>query len=206
MAFHDVRFPTSISLGAQGGPERRTEIVALASGREERNSPWAHARRRYYAGYGVASIADIETVIAFFEARRGRLHAFRWRDPIDWRSSAIDAPIASGDQPLGVGDGVEREFQLKKRYVSGGVAYERPVEAPDPATVVVAVDGAAATDFSISALGRVAFDAAPGPGAILTAGFEFDVPARFDTDYLAVNLQSFGAGEIPSIPVVEVRL
>ncbi len=38
MAFHEVRFPNDISRGARGGSERRTQIVELASGDEERNA------------------------------------------------------------------------------------------------------------------------------------------------------------------------
>ena len=52
MAFHEARFPTNQSFGSVGGPERRTEIVTLANGFEERNTPWAHSRRRYDAGSG----------------------------------------------------------------------------------------------------------------------------------------------------------
>ena len=40
----------------------------------------------------------------------------------------------------------------------------------------------------------------------MTAGFLFDVPVRFDTDYLEVDLSAFAAGVIPKIPLVEIRL
>jgi len=45
----------------------------------------------------------------------------------------------------------------------------------------------------------------PAGGAAVTAGFLFDVPARFDTDYLEVDLSAFAAGAIPKIPLVEIR-
>ena len=104
-AFHDVLFPLDIALNSDGGPTRRTEIVALASGREERNAVWAGSRRQWNAGYGVKSLADIEAIVAFFEARRGRLHAFRFRDPFDHRSAPSGVAPAAGDQQIGVGDG-----------------------------------------------------------------------------------------------------
>src|SRR5690606_31780221 len=85
-AFHDVTFPLAISFGATGGPEHRNEIVRMTSGEEVRNARFAHSRRRYDAGTGIASLADLYEVIAFFEARRGSLHAFRFRDPFDSRS------------------------------------------------------------------------------------------------------------------------
>ncbi len=115
-AFHDVRFPLELALGARGGPERRTEIVTLASGREERNARWAHARRRYEAGQGVRTLAKLSEVVAFFEERRGRLIGFRYRDPLDFSSSADAAPPAATDQRLGTGDGGRTMFQLVKTY------------------------------------------------------------------------------------------
>ena len=54
--FHEILFPLDIALKSAGGPERKTEIVALGSGREERNARWAHSRRRYDAGYGVKTL------------------------------------------------------------------------------------------------------------------------------------------------------
>ena len=59
---------------------KRTEIVTLANGFEERNTPWAHSRRRYDAGVGLRSLDDVEALIAFFEARRGQMFGFRWKD------------------------------------------------------------------------------------------------------------------------------
>lgn len=208
MSFHEVRFPTAISLNSEGGPTRRTEIVSLASGFEERNTPWAHSRRRYNAGYGVKSASDIEAVIAFFEARRGRLYGFRWRDPFDWKSSPLALDPAVTDQPLGTGDGTTTAFQLKKRYDSGGVIYERDVKKPVSATVLVAIDGAPQSEgggFTVdAATGLVTFTTAPSNGAVLTAGYEFDTPVRFDTDELSVARTAFEAGDIANIPLIEV--
>ena len=69
MSFHEVRFPANLSFGSVGGPERRTEVVTLTSGFEERNTPWAQSRRRYDAGVGLRSLDDVAALIAFFEAR-----------------------------------------------------------------------------------------------------------------------------------------
>ncbi len=203
MSFHDIRFPLDIALNSEGGPTRRTEIVALVSGREERNSPWAGSRRRFNAGYGVKSIADIETAIAFFEARRGRLYAFRFRDPFDWKSCPLSAEPQADDQVLGQGDGARRTFPLIKRYQSGPGAYDRRVTRPVAETLRVAINGAAATAFTF-ADGVVTLAAPPASGAVVTAGYAFDTPVRFDTDSLSVNLAAFRAGEIPSIPLIEV--
>lgn len=205
MAFHAIRFPLDIALGARGGPERATDIVTLASGREERNSRWAHARRRYNAGYGVKSRADMQAVLAFFEERRGRFHSFLWRDGLDFSSNGTAAP-APFDQAIGLGDGLTKTYQLTKRYGADFDPYLRPITKPVAGSVRVAVAGVEATGFTVDALsGRVTFAVAPAIGAAVTAGFLFDVPVRFDTDRLDVELTSFDAAEAPSIPLIEVR-
>ena len=96
--FNEIRFPTDVALGARGGPERRTDVVTLRSGAEQRNAIWADARRKYQAGYGVKSFAQLEAVLAFFEAQRGRLYGFRWKDRFDYRSCASPAAPAA-DRP-----------------------------------------------------------------------------------------------------------
>ena len=210
MNFHEVRFPAALSVGSSGGPERRTEIVTLQNGFEERNSPWAHSRRRYDAGLGVRSLDDLADLVAFFEARQGQLYGFRWKDWTDFKSCAPSVAPAASDQQIGVGDGTGSVFQLVKEYASGPQAYARPIVKPVPGTVRLAVGGVAlfeGTDFSVDhATGLVSTVVSPVAGAIVTAGFEFDVPVRFDTDRIAASLAGFAAGEIPSIPVVEVRV
>ena len=127
MAFHEVRFPANLSFGSVGGPERRTDVVTLANGFEERNTPWAQSRRHYDAGVGRVGVQGDEL-----------------REGIHW-------------------------------------------EVDD-------------------ATGVITFENPPLQDAEITAGFEFDVPVRFDTDRIATSVASFQAGEVPSVPVVEVRI
>jgi len=208
--FHEIRFPASVSFASSGGPERRTEIVTLASGAEERNTPWTHARRRYDAGLGIRSLDDLHAVLAFFEARRGQLYGFRWKDFTDYRSGAPSAPISMTDQTIGTGDGAQSVFALSKTYETGPYAYARPVTKPVQGTVLVAVAGVAqqeGVDFSVdTVVGTVSFLGSPPPsGADITAGFAFDVPVRFDTPFLNITLDGFNAGAVPAIPIIEVR-
>lgn len=207
MAFHDIRFPDNISRGARGGPERRTQIVELANGDEERNSPWADSRRRYDAAYGIRRVDDLAEVIAFFEARRGRLHGFRWKDWADHKSCAPTAQPAAPDQFLGQGNGTRTEFQLAKLYASGAQSWSRAITKPVGGTVLIALGGmATSSGWTVDAgTGVVTFAAAPGAGVSVTAGFEFDVSVRFDTDELPVTLDIERLGSITSIPLVEVR-
>lgn len=212
MAFHDVRFPTAISRNAQGGPERRTDIVVLGSGFEERNSRWADSRRSYNAGYGVKSVDDLNAIIAFFEERRGRLYGFRWRDHADWKSCPPQGAPSALDQLIGTGTGTQTAFQLVKTYGGTFAPYTRKIAKPVVGTVKLAVAGVTKTegsDFILNAAtGVVTFLAGgiPASGQTVTAGFEFDVPVRFDTDKLEINLSGFASGAIPNIPILEVRL
>ncbi|MDE2182892.1 MAG: DUF2460 domain-containing protein [Alphaproteobacteria bacterium] len=208
MSFHEIRFPTAIAFHSTGGPERKTEIVVLGSGFEERNGVWAQSRRRYDVGIGVRSLDDIAAVTAFFEARLGRLYGFRFKDFADFRSGAPSAPPQPTDQALGTGDGAATAFQLLKTYTSGPASHIRPIKKPVAGSVRLALDGMEqASGFTVDATtGLVSFAVPPAAGAAVTAGFEFDVPARFDTDCLSINLAHFAAGEIPSIPIVEIRV
>lgn len=210
MAFHEVRFPASLSFGAIGGPERRTDIVTLANGFEERNTPWAHSRRRYDAGMGLRSLDDLGALIDFFEARQGQLHGFRWKDWADFKSCLACDQIADADQQIAEGDGETTSFQLTKTYASGFEGYVRPILKPVKGTVRVALEGAAqqdGIDYSVDdGTGQIRFPEPPAPGARITAGFEFDVPVRFDTDRIQTAVSNFQAGEAPSVPVMEIRL
>ena len=205
--FHDVSFPLGVSFGATVGPEWQNEIVTLTSGMEKRNARWAHSRRHFDAGTGLRSIDDLRQVLAFFEARRGSLYAFRFRDPFDYSSANGASAPSPTDQEIGTGDGVTATFQLVKHYES----YSRPITLPVAGSVVVAINEVTVEEeeaFTVDTLsGTVTFTAEyiPAVGAKVTAGFRCDVPARFDTDRLTASIATFQAGEIPSIPLIEVK-
>jgi len=207
MAFHEVRFPDNISRGARGGPERRTQIVELASGAEERNASWANSRRRYDVAYGIRRADDLAAVVAFFEARNGRLHGFRFKDWADFKSCLSSQSCGPTDQPIGTGNGSATLFQLTKRYTSGTQSWTRAITKPVTGTVTIALNGVPqASGWSVSTTtGLITFTTAPALGVVITAGFEFDVPVRFDTDALDVTLDLERLGSITSIPLVEIR-
>jgi uncharacterized protein (TIGR02217 family) len=210
MNFHDIRFPETLSFGSVGGPERRTDVVTLANGHEERNTPWAHARRRYDAGLGLRSLDDIAALIAFFEVRQGQLFGFRWKDWSDFRSCLPSGQITFDDQVIGLGDGSTIEFQLTKTYQSGAQSYGRPISKPVASTVQVGIEQdilQAEVDYTLDATtGAITLAYAPEIGQRVVARFEFDVPVRFDTDRIQTSVASFQAGEAPNVPVVEVRV
>jgi uncharacterized protein (TIGR02217 family) len=208
MNFHEISFPLAIAFHSTGGPSRRTEIVTLGSGHEERNAVWAASRRRFDVGSGLKTLDDLHSVIGFFEARRGRLYGFRFKDFSDWKSCAPGTAITPTDQAIGSGDGSMTAFQLSKTYTSGGASWTRTIQKPVDGTVCVAVDGSEVTGGFVcdAATGLVRFASAPAAGAAISAGFAFDCPVRFDSDALSINLANFAAGEIPSIPLVEILL
>jgi uncharacterized protein (TIGR02217 family) len=210
-SFHDVLFPVAVSFGATGGPERRNEIVLMTSGRERRNARFSQSRRHYDAGTGVRSLEDLYDVLAFFEARRGSLHAFRFRDPFDMKSCRPGQAVTPLDQPIGLGDGSRARFPLIKIYGTAQDPYKRDILKPVASTVRVAVNGSERTSpagFTIDATtGEVVFPPGgiPAVNAVVSAGYEFDVPVRFNTERLEVSLKAFKAGQIPSIPLIEVQ-
>lgn len=208
-AFHEVSLALPFALGASGGPERRVDVVTLGSGAEARNTPWAHGRRRYDIGGAVRTLDQMHELIAFFEARRGKLHGFRFRDPFDAKSCAPSVTPAPGDQLLGEGDGERVSFALLKRYGVGATAYVRPIAKPVVGSVLVAVDGAplAPSEFGVdSESGIVTLNVAPGEGVVVSAGFVFDTPVRFDIDRLDLAIDGLGAGHAVAIPLIEVRV
>ncbi len=213
MAFLDKRFPPNVAAGVTGGPATRVDIVTLSSGHEERNARWKHFRRSYDAGLGIEDSDTLGEVLDFFKETGGPLHSFRFKD---WSDFSSARPIKEGprhtDQTLGTGDGSQTEFQLVKLY--GGLApYTRPITKPMPGTVIIGLDGVnQTTGWSVDHLtGLVTFTAPPAPGAEITAGFLFDVPVRFDTQEIQVEMTFFsntkgdGLGHAPDIPLIEVR-
>jgi len=209
MSFHEVTLPARLAFGSTGGVERRTEIVTLGSGFERRSTPWAQGRRRYLIGANLRSLDDMAALTAFFEARRGRLYGFRFRDFADFKSCAPGVEVSAMDQVLEPGDGVRTEFALSKRYGDEETATERRITKPVEGTVRLAVDGVECptATFAVNlANGRVTLDEAPEAGAVVTAGFEFDTPVRFDTDRIEVTLESFDSGRMAAAPLIEVRV
>jgi uncharacterized protein (TIGR02217 family) len=192
-AFEDVRFPISIGREASVEPAFSTAVVTTANGFEQRNSDWVDARLRFDAGPGVRGEAELKELVAFFRARRGAAVAFRFTDPFDHEAE---------DQLLGLGDGSRTEFPLVKRYEDQVRRITRPVTG----SVRLFVGGVERlTGWRLDAKGVMRFEAAPAAGAEVRASFEFDVPVRFAEDRLMLSRATFAAGEVASVPLVEVR-
>jgi uncharacterized protein (TIGR02217 family) len=197
--FHEVRFPDNIAYGATGGPEFATTVVVTGAGHEQRNVNWAEARGRWDVASGLKNQQQLDELIAFFRARKGRAYGFLFKDWTDYRAIG---------QLLGTGDDAETQFQLVKRYPSGSVIEVRTATKPVAGTVRVYLDSVEQlSGWSVDATtGVVTFDTAPVAGVEVTADLEFDVPVRFDTDHMAVTIETYKLHNWQRIPIVELRI
>lgn len=199
MAFHEVRFPDDIAYGATGGPEFATSVVATASGYEQRNINWSAARGRWDVASGLKKQTQLDTLIAFFRARKGRAHGFRFKDWTDYKATA---------QALGTGNGTITTFQLIRTYSSGGSTDVRTITKPVAGTVKVYLAGVLqASGWSVNTTtGVITFSTAPANGVTVSADYEFDVPVRFDTDRMAVTIEQINLHQWSGIGIVEIRV
>ena len=202
--FHEVRLPLRLAFGSGAGIERRTDIVTLNSGFEQRISPWPLGRRHYVIGAGIKSLADAAALLEFFEARHGQLYGFRFKDFSDYKSCALDATITAFDQTLAIGNGITKSFFLTKAY--GDVI--RPIHKPIRQSVQLSLDDVQIQNgFGVNDVtGEISFTQAPQDGVVIKAGFEFDTPVRFDSDRLDLTLEGFSAGRVAAIGLSELRL
>lgn len=198
-AFHEVQFPADISYGATGGPTYATSVVTTVSGHEKRNANWSQARGRWNVAHGLKHRDQVAALIAFFRARRGRAHGFRFKDWTDFQAFA---------QTLGTGNGANKIFQLVRDYASGGIVEQRVITKPVGGTVALYLNGTPqGAGWSVDpTTGLVTFTVAPGNGVVVSADFEFDVPVRFDTDQMEITIETYDLARWAEIPVVEIRL
>ena len=200
------RFPDNISHGSQGGPAYNTSLIVVKSGHESRNINWESARHQYDVGYGIRKLDALEEMMEFFHVVAGRGYGFRYKDWADYKSVNTNTAISDTDQALGSGDASETDFQLIKKYEKGAMSRERDITKPVSGTTVVSLDDVSQpTGWTVdTTTGIVTFSSPPGAGVVVKAGFEFDVPVRFDTDYLAVNIADYRAGAA-RVPIIEIR-
>lgn len=201
-AFCDVTFPLEIGFNASVEPCFSTTISTSPGGFEYRNVDWQQARLRFDAGPGIRSTEDLQTLLGFFRAMRGNAIAFRYRDAMDCSSSEMAATPNPTDILLGVGDGIRRRFEIIKRYGNGEV---RRITRPVTNSILVSVGGSNDNGWILADGGVIEFASPPISGAEIRAGFLFDVPVRFEEPSLRISRKTFGAGEVVSVPLLEVR-
>lgn len=208
MSFDEVSFPEKLAIGTAGGPEFSTDVITVASGAEKRQANWSEAMLRFDVATAVKKQADLDALVAFFYARRGRARGFRFQDFSDFSSNGSTGTPTATDQTIGTGDGSTQIFQLQKTYSDGLLNYSRTIRKPVSGSVLISVnDAAQGSGFTIDhTTGEVTFDTAPGNGDVIKAGFYFDVPVRFDTDYLESSLAAYTAYQTAEVPLKGLQL
>jgi uncharacterized protein (TIGR02217 family) len=197
------RFPDAISYGSKGGPVWNTNIVITDSGAEQRNQRWSYPRHEYDVSYGVKDIGDLESLLSYFHVVAGQAIGFRYKDHLDFKSCGISGTIGSSDCVLSSAADGSTHCQIYKTYIQGSYVRSRKILKPISSGFLVSVNGTPTTAFTVdTTLGLVNFSAAPG--AVIKGGFEFDVPVRFNTDTLSVNLEDYGVGSA-QVPLIELK-
>jgi len=168
----------------------------LSGGHERRNQNWEYPRERWNVAYSIKSDSDITALLDFFYARAGKAHTFRFRSPIDYEGT---------DEDLGDGEGDQTNYQLVKNYTSGDTTFARKITKPVSGTITVYVDSVEESGYSVDTdTGMVTFDTPVASGASVTATFEFDIEARFDTDFVPRQLTTYEHGAA-DVQIVEVK-
>ena len=208
MAFLETpRFPTDISYGSRGGPGYNTEVIRVDSGHEKRLARWTYPLHEFDVVYGIKDEDEIYDLMEFFHAVSGRLHGFRFKDYADYKSTDdMSNAVSDTDQTLGTGDASTTTFQLIKTYTAGSLSKVRNITKPVSGTVVVSLDDVGqGSGWSVdTTTGIVTFTSAPGAGVVVKAGFEFDIPMRFDTDRLELSWEDIELLST-SVLVTEIR-
>ena len=213
--FESPRFPENISYLARSnfGPGYKTTIATTASGYETRIASWAQARHAGDMAFGILNQDDLDNLISFYHGALGNAHTWRFKDWNDYKSCKLKNTIAATDQLIGTGDTVETEFQLIKTYdyLNDTV---RTIKKPVAGTVKVALnDVEQGSGWSVdTTTGIITFSSPPGAGVTIKAGYEFDVPCRFNlppdqdgVQRLAFTLIAYQTGST-SVPIIEVRV
>lgn len=197
--FHEVRLPSSIEVGAAGGPSFKTTVISLSKGDETRNMEWSLEQNSWEIGYGLQDEADLNILRNFFYARRGRKFGFRFKD---W----LDFSVVTGYQFTT--DGTTTTFQVIKRYIDAGEHYDRRLLKIVTGTVSLFDDTFPTSDYSIDLnTGWVTLGGtlAATIGHVITATLEFDIPVRFDIDNQDARVRSARIFDWQGIPIVEVK-
>ena len=197
-------------------PRFSTAITQADSGAEQANRRWQHPLYTYRLPEAIRNHADFEAIRDHWLAMGGPAKTWPWKDPLDFASRALSLPNKSGavaatDQVIGVGDDVTSSFQLTKRYASGPVTYDRQILLPVVTSVLIAINGnppgALGLTWIVTRPGGVVTFSAPVPiGAVITAGFFFDVEVRFERDDSFEGIaKAYAASGFSDLDLISVR-
>ena len=213
MAFEEVRFDDEIAYGSTFSPAYSTRVKSSAAGYEARNANWSETRLTFDIGTGIKTQVKLDTLIATFHAVKAKFIGFRFRDWSDFTSKgAYDTPAFDDQEIFGPALGGETEIQLIKTYIFGTSSTIRTIRKPVTGTVKVGVGPQGSPveltegiGFTVdTTTGLITLTTPLIASEYVTAGYEFDVPVRFDSDSIPIELDAYKVGNA-SINLVEVR-
>lgn len=212
--FTDVFFPECLSYGSEFKPTYETLKVDMLSGAEQRSSRTPYVKNKYSIDIQYMRTDEIKDVLSIFHVCSGDLHGFLFKDPTDFASRVGDTWVSEDaitmlDQPLGIYDAGTTFYELTKRYAIASRSKLRRIRYPDTSTLVVAANGTLVADATWDAAEQaVTFPTPPAADAVLTAGFRFWVPVRFDKGEFPLEpAAGYGetiVGSLRSISLVEI--
>ena len=203
------RLPINIERGAEGGPGFLTIVQSQRSGNEVRIPLWSRSRGEWDISYGIQLKEDFDAVKDLFYNAQGRAAAFLFKD---WSDFEIGDPndAVNNNQPIIAGDGSTSTRQIFKRYtVPSGATHDRNLHRIINGSLTVLVNGVVQTEtthYTVDySTGVITFVSPPGNGLAIEIACEFDILVRFDSDRLPIAMETFEAGEIPPITIVEIK-
>lgn len=199
--FIERRFPVDISYGSSGGPEYYTEVLSTTNGNEIRSSKIYNPRMKFNITNGLKNKHQMEKIMHFFRCCKGRKMAFRYKDWCDFYGKNEQVKIID-----------RNTLQLIKTYnLDYDVVEERIITKPVENTVIIRINDKPIEDTQMKInynTGRIILlnHLIDQKDIKITADFEFDVPVRFDTDYLPVIMENYTFYSLPNIELVEVKV
>lgn len=195
--FIEHRFPSNISIGMRGGPEFSTFITESIGGYETRNINWSEAKNKYEITKAITNEHELEQILTFFRLTKGKALGFRFKDHSDFRVQK---------QLLFKGDGKSNSFQLYKNYQLGDISYQRRITKPVKGTMQIEVCKGNISYSVDYKNGIITFSETLPLDCEVIGSFEFDVPVRFNNDYLELTNHYQKIYSIDRLELIELKL
>lgn len=204
MAIAAYRLPPEIEINAKGGPQLKFDVQEAVSGQEQRNQIWAECRAKFEIAYAIMESTDpvgnYRKVLTLFYGHRAGMYPFRFKDWSDFEAT---------DEVFGA-DETGASRQLSKAYnpgkiflgTPGSLQFIRKIVLPN-ADIVIKISGTPTAAYTLSPGGIVVFTSDPGVAELTWTG-TYDIPVRFDIDWLPVIMRKYDLAQIGSVPLREV--
>lgn len=219
MAFYEHRLPLEMSRMISGGLGRRTLVNESDSGVEVRIQKFSRIRGRWDLSSRLMRIkdpsvlrTDLDLIQNIHVVQEGREHGLRFQHHGDHLIGDPDNPTTD-NQFLANGDDATTQFQVFRRYTYEAVSLDRPIVKLEDTTYHVLIDsselteGGGAGEYAIDInTGIITLGTALAGGTVLQIATKFDNPVRFDIDLADIDYELASLGEIPSIPIIELKI